>query len=153
MSRLLVLSLTLGSLLGCDSAVAPSGERPAGTAGTVRGEVHYSGQQRGPLKIAVFTSFPPVGAPVSFQEFTAPVYPQPFVVSGVPSGRYFILAVVDVDPADGDRFRPAVDPGGAFGSFRSPAPVTVDAVVGAEGVQIELVDPSPDSPWSRPGYR
>ncbi|MDQ3265659.1 MAG: DUF2141 domain-containing protein [Myxococcota bacterium] len=134
------LSVALAVWLGCETA-GSSGAESAGTPGAVQGEVHYEGNRQGPLKIAVFASFPPRGAPVAYQEFTAPVFPQPFVVRGVPAGRYFVLAVLDVNQGDGDRFRPAVDPGGASGSLTAPMPITVDAIGGFTGVRIDLLDP------------
>ncbi len=134
------LFVAMAMWTGCDTAPG-GGADSAVTPGEVRGEVHYQGSREGPLKIAVFGSFPPRGAPVAFQEFTAPVFPQPFVVRGVPAGRYFVLAVLDVNPGDGDRFRPKVDPGGASGSLTAPTPITVDPIVGVSRLRIDLVDP------------
>jgi len=76
-----------------------------------------------------------------------PRFPQDFDVAGVPPGRYFVLAIVDSDPEDGDRYRPSVDAGGAFGGIRRPQAVTVN-LLGAENVDVALSDPRPDSPWS-----
>lgn len=137
---------------GCDLRSAPPGTSGDGIP-AIRGEVRYQGSQRAPLKVAVFTSFPPRGAPVAHQQFTAPEFPQPFSVTGLQPGRYFVLALLDVDERDGDRFRPARDPGGAYGGFGSPVAVTVEAAGGLGGVAIELHDPGAGSPWSGLDYR
>lgn len=145
--RLLLLS---GAMVACDSSHSPGG--PGAGSGVLSGEVRYGGASRAPLKVAVFDAFPPRGAPVAFAEYSAPAYPQAFVLRGLPSGRYFLLAVADADRSDGEGFRPQVDPGGAYGGFASPVAITVDAA-GAAGVVVDLQDPSADSPWSRLQYR
>lgn len=60
-----------------------------------------------------------------------------------------MLAVVDVDPSDGVRYRPRVDPGGTFGRYDSPAAITLDVGQPALDVDLELVAPTPSSPWER----
>lgn len=78
-----------------------------------------------------------------------PVFPQRFEVSGVPPGRYFVLALVDTNPGDGDRYRPRVDPGGTFGRYDSPASIVLDATAALTSVNIELAAPTAASPWDR----
>ena len=48
---------------------------------------------------------------------------------------------------DGDRYRPEVDAGGAFGGYDGPLAVTVESGR-AGGVDMTLVDPHTHSPWS-----
>lgn len=122
---------------------------PAQAAGTVTGVIEYAGREAGPLRVAVFASFPPRGAPVAEVVIEDPVFPQAYAVHGVPPGRYFVLALVDTNVDDGDRYRPRVDPGGTFGAYRSPASITVETSGAASGIDIGLVAPAPGSPWDR----
>lgn len=145
--------LACAALIALVSCEGESGGEALGLAGSVRGEVRYAGSYSGALKVAVFSSFPPRGAPIAMQEIAEPRFPQAYTVQGLPPGRYFVLAILDTEPNDGDHFRPSVDPGGASGGFLSPTAVTVDAVQGAGDVHVELVDPDPASPWIRAGYR
>ncbi len=133
---------TLGmllALLGCAS----------GTSGSaaVEGVVRYDGRVQGPLRVAVFASFPPRGAPLAEVTIENPRYPQPYAVTGVPPGRVFVLAIVDADVDDGDGYRPEVDAGGAFGGYDRPLAVTVESGR-AENVDLTLLDPHARSPWS-----
>lgn len=120
-------------------------------AGVVRGVVRYDGSMEGPLRVGVFTSFPPRGAPIASVEIALPVYPQSYEIRGVPPGRFFVLAIVDTDPADGDRYHPTRDPGGAVGQYDDPRGVIVDPA-GTPPADIDLVDPRALSPWG-PRYR
>ncbi len=138
-------------LIGCSAAGEPEPSVPR--AGVLRGVVDYAGEVRGPLRIGVFSSFPPRGAPAAQVEIADPVFPQAYEVHGVPPGRSFVLAIIDRDPADGDRFHPSIDPGGAVGRYEAPESVVVDAETGAEGQDIVLVDPSDGSPWAVGRYR
>lgn len=120
-------------------ACGPPGED--GDPLAVRGVVHYEGSVLGPLDVAVFATFPPRGAPFARTRFEEPAFPQPWEIRDVPPGRWFVLAIVDADPADGDRYHPEIDAGGAFGRLDAPAPVAVD-LWGAQGVDLDLVDPA-----------
>jgi hypothetical protein len=139
------VGFALWALTACEAPTDGNGTTPL--SGGVRGLVHYPGANSGALKVALFSSFPPRGAPVATQDITHAVYPQSYQLQGIPAGRYFVLAIVDTDASDGVRFRPTVDPGGAFGGFRTPQSLTVDAVEGASDIDIDLVDPSDSSPW------
>lgn len=144
MKRRTLAMLALGAALaavGCMESASSAGSQPA-----VRGVVDYDGPLEGPLTVAVFTSFPPRGQPFAQQKFENPSFPQPYEIYGVPSGRYFVLAIIDADTGDGDRFNPLRDPGGAFGTFESPVAVTVDTTLATAGLDFDLVDPSPQSP-------
>ncbi len=132
-------------LVACVSGSAPPGE----AAGTIRGEIRYDGAERGALRVALYASFPPRGAPVAELAIDAPVFPQAYQLDGVPPGRYFVLALVDTDPADGDRYRPRVDPGGTYGRYDSPASVVVGATAAVTAVDFGLVAPTRSSPWDR----
>jgi hypothetical protein len=118
----------------------------------ISGEIQYAGDVDGALEVAAFDSFPPTGAPVASVRIEDPQFPQRYEIHGVPAGRYFVLAIVDRVPEDGNRYRPAVDPGGAFGAYELPGAVSIDALERTEGVNVTLVDPSDSSPWARQGY-
>lgn len=122
-------------------------------AGVVRGHIAYAGTYEGPLQVGVFTRFPPTGRPIASQIIEAPVYPQPYAIAGVPQGRFFVLAIIDVDTTDGERYHPSRDPGGAFGTYLGPINVAVAANEGASGIDVTLVDPSDSSPWNIGSYR
>jgi hypothetical protein len=140
----LVLALALAA------GACAAGDTPAGGgAGTISGEVRYDGAEVGTLRVSAFTRFPPIGAPTAEVAIDAPRFPQPYQLSGLPPGRYFVLAIVDVDPGDGDRYRPRVDPGGAFGRSLSPAAITVELSAPRDGVDVVLDPPHQGSPWDR----
>lgn len=145
MSRVLAVLSSLVVLGGCVSGAAPPGTSP----GTITGVIDYDGPETGTLRVAVFASFPPTGAPLAEVAIDEPHFPQPYQLTGVRPGRHFVLAVVDTDPADGDRYRPRVDPGGAFGRYDNPATVRVDEIAATAGIDIALVAPAPGSPWDR----
>lgn len=145
MKKLIPVALLLLAACGTSS----DGGAPLGVGNTVKGVVNYDGAVTGPLRVAVFPSFPPRGAPLAEQWFDAPAYPQAYELTNVPAGRWFVLAIVDADPDDGDRFHPLTDAGGAFGSYLAPQAVSITAQVGAQAVDVSLVDPSPTSPWGR----
>ncbi len=142
--------LPLLALLMCSCGSSADGGAPLGVGNTVQGVVRYDGALQGPLRVAVFPSFPPRGAPLAEQWFDAPTYPQAYELTNVPAGRWFVLAIVDADVDDGDRFHPLRDAGGAFGSYLAPQAVSITAQVGAQAVDVSLVDPTPSSPWG--GY-
>ncbi len=137
------------SLLLCAALAACAPGASTDPAGTVTGTIEYAGAEVGTLRVAVFSSFPPRGAPVAEVAIEAPSFPQPYTIRGVPPGRYFVLALIDTNVDDGDRYRPRVDPGGTFGPYRSPAAITLQPTRAAGGVDIELVAPTPSSPWDR----
>lgn len=130
-------------------ACTAGGSAPAEPAGTVVGVVDFDGATPGVLRVAAWGAFPPVGPPLAEVAIDEPSFPQPYQLRGLPPGRYFVLAIVDVDPEDGDRYHPRVDPGGTFGRYDSPAAVTTTATAPTFGVDIHLVAPAPGSPWDR----
>lgn len=139
------LSWLAALAVACTAGGGPVGDAP----GTITGVVDYARPAAGTLRVAVFAAFPPVGEPIAEVAIDEPRFPQAYQVRGVPPGRYFVLAMVDGDPDDGDRYRPRTDPGGAFGSYLSPAAVTVTALGPAPGVDIALEPPMAGSPWDR----
>lgn len=143
-AALLIFCIILGST-GC-SGDADDGKIYVPSAGVVRGTVNYNGQRTGILRIAVFASFPPRGSPLAEVAIDGPTFPQAFEVHGVQPGRHFVLAIIDADPADGDRFNPRLDPGGAHGGRDSPIAIAVDVTQGAPGVSIDLLEPD-DAVW------
>lgn len=144
MTTLVRAALAL-AVVGCTSGAPPAGV----AAGTVAGTVDYAGAETGVLRVAVFASFPPRGAPVAEVAIDDPTFPQPYQLTGVPPGRYFVLAMVDTSPDDGDRYRPRVDPGGTFGRYDSPAAITTSALGATVGVDLVLAAPASGSPWDR----
>ena len=133
------------AVVACTSGTPPPGQ----AAGTITGVVDYDGAEPGVLRVAVFASFPPRGAPVAEIAIDEPTFPHAYQVPGVPPGRFFVLAMVDTSPDDGDRYRPRVDPGGTFGRYDSPAAVTTTTAGATTGVDIVLVAPASGSPWDR----
>lgn len=131
------------------AACTPGGSPPGEAPGTITGVVRYDHASAGTLRVAAFASFPPVGPPVVEIAVDEPTFPQPYQLTGLPPGRYFVLAMVDVDPDDGDRYRPRIDPGGTYGSYTSPVSVTTSATAATAGIDVHLVAPAAGSPWDR----
>lgn len=142
MREQILFALCSFALAGCFGSGVASPGSPA-----LHGIVDYAGEVDGALQIAVFPGFPPRGAPLASTRIDAPVFPQAYEINGVPPGRYYVLAIIDADPRDGDRFRPSMDPGGAFGTFEAPVSVFIDPILDLAPVHIELLDPSETSPW------
>ena len=112
-STLRVPSALTAAMIAASCAAGPSD--PGAPPGSVSGMVAYTGAEPGVLRVAVFATFPPFGPPVAETAIDEPSFPQPYQVAGLPPGRYFVLAMIDTSPEDGDRYHPDVDPGGAFG--------------------------------------
>jgi hypothetical protein len=138
------LSITLFALAACTA-----GTSATDAPGTITGVVRYDGPETGALRIVAYTAFPPTGAPAGEVAIDAPRFPQNYTLPGLPPGRYFVLAIVDTDPGDGDRYRPRVDPGGAFGRYDNPATVTVSLSTATPHIDVDLARPSRGSPWDR----
>ena len=142
-SVLAFMTLCWAAFAGCYGGSSTALDPPA-----LRGIIDYEGDIEGALEVAVFPNFPPRGAPLAHTRIDAPVFPQAYEINGIPPGRYYVLAIVDADASDGDRFRPSMDPGGAFGTFAAPVSIFIDPHVDATPVHIELLDPSDTSPWA-----
>lgn len=143
-----VTFVTAALALACTACVAGSAPL-ADQPGSMSGIVDYDGAEPGPLRVVAYASFPPRGAPSARVTIEEPRFPQPYTLTGLAPGRYFVLAIVDTVPGDGDRYRPRVDPGGAFGRYQSPVAVTLDGEHAALDIDIELAPPSAGSPWDR----
>ena len=90
----------------------------AGTeGGTTTGElipsnsdllIKYNGSENGPLVVAAFSSWPPLGPPSAFEQRPTPNYPEAIDFPNLSAGTYTILAFIDVDnsgpmmPTDAD---------------------------------------------------
>lgn len=122
------------------------------SGGVIRGSVAYPGARQGALEVAAFTTFPPNGLPMVTQRIESPSFPQAYELRSLPPGRYFVLAIIDTDPTDGDRYHPTLDPGGTYGEYTGPWSLAVSGTRGAVA-DVELIDPSSTSPWVRNGYR
>ena len=141
--------LILIPLLALGVACILGGGSSGGSAESVSGVIDFEGAARGPLRVAAFTSFPPVGPPIAEVSIEEPSFPQAYELWGLPPGRYFILAMIDADSEDGDRYRPRVDPGGAYGAYRNPAAITTDFARPAKHIDVHLLAPHGGSPWDR----
>lgn len=132
-----------------DSAPASSSAPPPAIEGTIT----YDGAVAGDLQVAVFATFPPHGEPLAIKRVAGPTFPYHYSIEGLPPGRYFVLAMVDADPTDGDNFRPKKDPGGAVGGYHSPQSVTVAMARAPARGDIQLSPPAAASPYLTGSYR
>jgi len=60
-------------------------------------EIRYTGAEQGPLVVAAFSSWPPLGPPSAFEQLPTPSYPTGVSFPQLSAGRYTILAFIDVD--------------------------------------------------------
>lgn len=141
--------LVLIPLLACGFSCVPGNLGSGGSTESVSGVIEFDGEVRGALRVAAFSSFPPVGPPIAEVSIEAPTFPQAYELHGLPPGRYFILAMMDADPADGDRYRPRVDPGGAYGAYRNPAAISTDLAQPTQHIDVRMLAPHGGSPWDR----
>lgn len=131
------------------ASCVPGTGSPGSSSESVSGVIEYEGDTQGPLRVGAFTSFPPVGPPVAEVAIEQPIFPQAYEIRGLPPGRYFVLAMIDSDPADGDRYRPRVDPGGAYGAYRNPAAISTELAQPTKHIDVHLLAPHGGSPWDR----
>lgn len=141
--------LILIPLLALGVSCIPGTGSPGSSSESVSGVIAFEGEARGPLRVGAFSSFPPVGPPIAEVAIEQPVFPQAYEIRGLPPGRYFILAMIDSDPEDGDRYRPRVDPGGAYGAYRNPAAISTDLAQPTKHIDVHLLAPHGGSPWDR----
>jgi|GEM_PF-3065827 len=106
----LVGSLLVSStLLACsshghdESEEAPAPETQSVTTATVKGSVTYAGAKTGMLRVALYESFPPKGAPKAGHSYAATSFPMTYELSA-PVGDYFVVAFLDVN---GDGYEPS----------------------------------------------
>ncbi|MFO0722475.1 MAG: hypothetical protein U1E65_01750 [Myxococcota bacterium] len=136
-------------LLAFELSCVPGTTTPGDSADSVSGVIAYEGEARGPLRVAAFSSFPPVGPPIAEIAIEEPRFPQAYEIRGLPPGRYFVLAMIDSDPEDGDRYRPRVDPGGCYGDYKNPASISTNTAQPTRNVDVHLLPPHGGSPWDR----
>jgi pimeloyl-ACP methyl ester carboxylesterase len=71
-------------------------------------EIQYTGALTGPLVVAAFASWPPLGPPSAFDQIPSPSFPARVSLPQLEAGTYTILAFIDVDnsgpmsPTDAD---------------------------------------------------
>lgn len=59
--------------------------------------IEYTGNEMGPLVVAMFSSWPPMGPPAAFEQVAAPAFPVDLNFPNIPAGSYTALAFIDVD--------------------------------------------------------
>ena len=103
------LLLLACALTACGSSGAEDSEAEAVTdlpPGTIRGSITYAGTASGTVKLALFRSFPPTGAPVASAQYEAATFPLAYELPA-PAGRYTVLCFLGGkdeghEPAMGD---------------------------------------------------
>ena len=83
-------------LLGCGGGAAGRGGGMDVTI-TYDGKVAKHGQ---PLAVAVYESFPPKGAPLTYRVIEDYSFPYTIRFEGLPPGQYVVGASIDLDPSD-----------------------------------------------------
>jgi len=76
-----------------------AGAQTGGEPGVLEGdlELRYTGDATGPLVVAAFTSWPPLGPPSAFEQLPNPSFPEAISFPNLAAGTYTILAFIDVD--------------------------------------------------------
>ncbi len=59
--------------------------------------IDYAGDATGPFIAAIFTEWPPAGAPLGFQQFDTPTFPMLVDFPTIEPGEYVALTYIDVD--------------------------------------------------------
>ena len=73
-----------------------AGELPEPNPGNVL-EVTYGGSENGPLIVAMFNSWPPMGPPAAFEQIPAPNFPERVEFPALQAGDYTAMVFIDVD--------------------------------------------------------
>jgi uncharacterized protein (DUF2141 family) len=113
---------------------------------TITGTIYYEGSAAAPgrpLSIAVYTSFPPSGAPLATQLVESYDFPFHYHFDGLKPGRYYVGALIDVDRADtryAGMLNRVRDP---FGYAAKGAPTELEIDRGAAGADITLEEHRP----------
>ncbi|MBI2391846.1 MAG: hypothetical protein HYV09_19805 [Deltaproteobacteria bacterium] len=154
MKHVLSLALALHLVCGCSDDASPPGGREGTTdgaskdtsasVGSIAVKVRYGGARKGPLTIGAFTAPVPEGPPVSFDTSKSPTFPYEATLLDLDPGRYWIVAVVDVEPLSGTAVKPGPEDLLAVST-------AVDVVAGGtKSIEIEitdtLADAGPDAP-------
>ena len=83
-----------------EDAGSGSGDAGGGTPLTdVTVDVTYEGDREGALVVGAFSSDPPTGPPLAFQQTEAPEFPASVHLRGLGPGTYYVTAVLDAEPA------------------------------------------------------
>ncbi|MBV71040.1 MAG: hypothetical protein CMH52_06775 [Myxococcales bacterium] len=101
--------------------------------------VTYGGNEVGPLVVAMFSSWPPMGPPSAFEQFPAPTYPVDVEFPTLAPGEYTAMVFIDVDGsgimaanAEDVQARETVN-------FPADQTITIDLGGSAEGQGFETV--------------
>lgn len=113
-----------------------------GYSGVVFGTVTYNGAQAGAVKVQLFSSPDASANPIMVADIPAFVSPNPFQLSGLADGPYYVRAFRD---SNANAVRDAGEAVGAFGSSVS-SPTVVNIVGGVSsqpgGLSIIMTDPA-----------
>ncbi|MEW6482402.1 MAG: right-handed parallel beta-helix repeat-containing protein, partial [bacterium] len=113
--------------------------------GTIAGMITYNGTKTGTLHIALFNN--PLFSGDSLKEkiIYSPSFPQPYTISNLEKGSYYLLAFLDLDDNDNPSIK---EPLGIYGSLSSvyspfkvigtPIPILVFRGSISEGIDLEL---------------
>lgn len=119
MTRALVLAAAL--LVGCggnDDAPITSDAAVTDTAtkettinvGSVAVKVIYTGSQRGQIAVGAFTEAEPkTRPPASFDTSKTPSFPYSTTLTDLEPGRYWIYAILDLEPFNGTAVKPSAE--------------------------------------------
>lgn len=124
-----LIALLVCCIAGCIDLGAPVAPSPAGT---IAGSIAYQATSDRALTVQAWASLPPIGAPLASVTVERPVFPQPYVLSGLEPGVLFLTArLADADGA-----------GEILGSYPSVAEVSavvLDEGRGLRGADFEIV--------------
>jgi hypothetical protein len=70
--------------------------------GDIEVTVAYTGAKTGPVAIAAFTNFPPMGPPLAVTAEPMPKFPLKATLTGLEAGTYYVIAFLDAPPASGN---------------------------------------------------
>lgn len=80
------------------------------TVGSVAVKVLYAGSKKGQLAVGAFTEAEPkTRPPVSFDTSKTPSFPYSSTLTDLEPGRYWIYAILDLEPFNGTAGRPSAE--------------------------------------------
>ncbi|MBI2891427.1 MAG: hypothetical protein HYY13_11665 [Nitrospirae bacterium] len=115
-----ILRLGIGMALVC--LLARCGGQVGGGEGSLDVVIDYHGKTARagqPLAVAVYESYPPKGAPLTYKLIEDYSFPTTVRFDGLPPGDYVVGASVDLDPSDtpyAGMLKAGVDPFGYAGA-------------------------------------
>lgn len=115
--RLMVAALAIGcgseseTVTSIDSGPDTGAVKDTATAplalGKILVKVTYSGTRKGSLAIGAFTEPEPKSKPpVAFDTSKAPAFPYPGELRGLEPGKYWVVALLDLEPVSGAAVKP-----------------------------------------------